>query len=426
MKCLILLALFGSATAQVENRELRAIGLTNKVGPSSYYNLPALNRSLIQAWRVMNGQGLETKVGGFAVPTPVSVNSNEHGLWEEGLWRITFRASDSLTKGMYLAFDQFFLPEGSALFMYSETGAEKGAFTSANNKPNKQFMITPIDGQEITLEYNSLSATEKPILSIDLVGQAYSYFPGSEMRGPSGWCNINVACPETNGWQNEVNSGAILMTSSGGGYCSGNMINNYQGKQYFLTAFHCRPSSRDAVGFNFEESTCNGDDGSIGKNSAQGLTTVSSTSSSDFHLMEVDENIPSSYNAYLAGWNSNDMTTSDDTVCISHPSADRKKWARSYGQAVRSGYGGGSGTNHWHVKAWNEGTTEGGSSGSALFNSNKEILGQLHGGQASCNYNFNDYYGALAASWSGTSASTRLYDHLSGNQNVRSMAGASL
>ena len=57
------------------------------------------------------------------------------------------------------------------------------------------------------------------------------------------------------------------------------------------------------------------------------------------------------------------------------------------------------GTTHWRIDAWEDGTTEGGSSGSPLFNDDKQVIGQLHGGVASCFNNINDYYGRLALSF---------------------------
>ena len=55
---------------------------------------------------------------------------------------------------------------------------------------------------------------------------------------------------------------------------------------------------------------------------------------------------------------------------------------------------------HWQIPRWDQGTTEPGSSGSPLFNADKRIVGQLHGGSASC-YNRNGYdvYGAIYASF---------------------------
>ena len=70
----------------------------------------------------------------------------------------------------------------------------------------------------------------------------------------------------------------------------------------------------------------------------------------------------------------------------------------------------GDGSHLWVI--WDRGTTEGGSSGSPLFDRNKRVIGQLHGGFGQCT-NVNDWYGRLSTSWrgGGTSAS-RLADFL--------------
>ena len=66
---------------------------------------------------------------------------------------------------------------------------------------------------------------------------------------------------------------------------------------------------------------------------------------------------------------------------------------------------------------WEIGVTEGGSSGSPLFDQNGRIIGQLFGGQAECigtsdNDDF-DLYGRFAISWdNGTTSATRLKEWL--------------
>jgi lysyl endopeptidase len=62
----------------------------------------------------------------------------------------------------------------------------------------------------------------------------------------------------------------------------------------------------------------------------------------------------------------------------------------------------GSGTDHWRIASWSDGTTtEGGSSGSPLLDTQGRIIGQLHGGYASCTSITQDYYGKLGTSWTG-------------------------
>lgn len=62
----------------------------------------------------------------------------------------------------------------------------------------------------------------------------------------------------------------------------------------------------------------------------------------------------------------------------------------------------GRGNFHWRV-GWDDGFTEGGSSGSPLFNPNHQVIGQLTGGPfVNCNsITREDYYGRFHLSWSG-------------------------
>ena len=62
---------------------------------------------------------------------------------------------------------------------------------------------------------------------------------------------------------------------------------------------------------------------------------------------------------------------------------------------------------------WDLGATEGGSSGSPLFDQHHRIVGQLHGGQAACGNDDPDWYGRLFTSWTGDgTAGGRLSDWL--------------
>tara|TARA_B110000093_G_scaffold64370_1_gene69942 strand:+ start:1 stop:1215 length:1215 start_codon:yes stop_codon:yes gene_type:complete len=70
----------------------------------------------------------------------------------------------------------------------------------------------------------------------------------------------------------------------------------------------------------------------------------------------------------------------------------------------------------WYIDEWEDGVTEGGSSGSPLFDQNHRIIGQLYGGYAACSGSVNngqaDWYGRFGVSWDGNSPQTRLKDWL--------------
>ncbi|RKX26205.1 MAG: hypothetical protein DRP47_08585, partial [Candidatus Zixiibacteriota bacterium] len=138
-----------------------------------------------------------------------------------------------------------------------------------------------------------------------------------------------------------------------------------------------------------------------------------SNSYSDFGLLELAEVPPDSYSVYYAGWSRVDEP-SEWSVGIHHPSGDIKKISFDNDPSISANYGGSSGGSHWKVGAWDDGTTEPGSSGSPLFDHNHRVTGQLHGGTASCEQPYSpDYYGKFAKSWDyGATSSSRLKDWL--------------
>ena len=110
------------------------------------------------------------------------------------------------------------------------------------------------------------------------------------------------------------------------------------------------------------------------------------------------------------------MRAPTSAVAIHHPAGHEKRISFENDALAISDYEpspGGNATTHLKVFDWDLGTTEGGSSGSAIWNASKRIVGTLHGGFAACGNDDADYYGRLFTSWSGGgSASTRLSDHL--------------
>lgn len=136
---------------------------------------------------------------------------------------------------------------------------------------------------------------------------------------------------------------------------------------------------------------------------------------SDFCLVELDEMPPPDANVYFAGWDHKSSAPSSG-VAIHHPEADIKKISiENQPLAITSFYDilvPGDGT-HLRVIDWDVGTTEPGSSGCPLFNEDKRVVGQLHGGDAACFNNESDWFGRFFSSWTGgSSPSTRLSDWL--------------
>ncbi len=161
--------------------------------------------------------------------------------------------------------------------------------------------------------------------------------------------------------------------------------------------------------FGFKHTTCGGS--TIGS-----VYTFDDTNyragwnSTDFALIELQDDIlrdePSVGEKVWLGWDRTSNTPSSGT-CIHHPSGDIMKLSSDIGSLVSNssqlldGCTTWPATNFWKTE-WDDGVTEPGSSVSPLFNSNKRIVGQLWGGNPSCeNQNGNSYYGRLDSSWTG-------------------------
>ncbi|MEW5924002.1 MAG: dockerin type I domain-containing protein, partial [Candidatus Zixiibacteriota bacterium] len=192
------------------------------------------------------------------------------------------------------------------------------------------------------------------------------------------------------------------------------LINNVRQDRtpFFLTAEHCLGGEETWVFmFNYESPTCQNIDGPTWM-TVSGSTLLANYSGSDFALLMLDESPPDSYYVYYAGW-SNINIASQSSTGIHHPSGDIKKISFDYDSVTSANYLTTSGTTHWRIGSWNDGTTEPGSSGSPLFDQNHHIVGQLHGGYASCTSITSDWYGKFSLSWTGGgSPSTRLRDWL--------------
>jgi hypothetical protein len=357
----------------------------------------------------------------FGAPFDVNYNINNSGTWDEladgsRIWRLRIESPGAFS--INLIYDYFYMPPGARMFAYSgDHEMVLGAFTESNNKDHGQFSTAPVKGDVTIVEYiEPAEVRGQGVIAISRIVHAYRDIfnyggtKGTDGFGSSGSCNNNVNCPEGDPWQDEKRAVAMVLLSGGTRWCSGAMINNTRedGTPYFLTANHCLGSeSTWIIMFKYESPNCNNIDGPTSY-TISGTTKRANYSTSDFGLLELSSAPPESYEPYYAGW-SNIDTPSPSSVGIHHPSGDIKKISFDYDPVTSTSYLGSSGTTHWRIGNWEDGTTEGGSSGSPLFDPNHRIVGQLHGGYASCTSITSDWYGKVARSWNGGgSSSTRL------------------
>ncbi len=359
---------------------------------------------------LIDDQGIAPWRFGFNNYTNIStVNA---GQWLElpngaRIWMVRVKCQDALT--VNLTFEQTSIPEGNQLFVYNPTkDFILGAFTQQHIYDG-QLGTELIPGQEVVLEY--YVAPSNSVGHVQLAMVTHGYRTAAEYMekafGSSGSCNMNVNCPDGLPWTQQRNS-AVMLVSGGSGFCSGALINNTQndGKPYVLTANHCYSNPASWVfRFNWQSATCSNPGASPTFQSLSGATLRSRRTPSDFCLVEitgglVNGTVPLDYNPYFSGWD-NSGTIPTSTVSIHHPSGDIKKISFDDNPATISQAMGSTEANSTWTVQWDRNTTtEGGSSGSPLFDQSHRIIGQLWGGGASCqNLTAPDYYGRVSSSW---------------------------
>lgn len=351
------------------------------------------------------------------------------------LWTLKVRVPGA--KALTLGFEDFHLAEGSKLFFYNENRKQVlGAFTSENNLENRSFAIEQVQGEVVCIEYyepayKKAGSADKTTFRIFDVGYFYREFtdlkPYKDTQTrvqESESCEVDINCsPVGDDWQDEKRGVAQITLKSGGSWyvCTGSLMNNTNndGTPYFLTAFHCGEDNTTTNEFNqwifkfkYEApaAQASGSGTTItseptGSRSITGCTKKASgdiSGGSDFLLLLLNSTPTAAYEPYYNGWT---RSTSNPTngVGIHHPAGDIKKIS-TYSSASTGSYTGSASNAHWALR-WTRnsngyGVTEGGSSGSPLFDSNGYVVGTLTGGSSYCTQTSGqDYYGKISYHW---------------------------
>ena len=375
----------------------------------------------------------------FGKEFSVDIDINEDGQWinlsnGSRVWVMNIRSNNAKT--MNFIFDEFHLPEGSKLYFYNDQKTDLlGAYTSSQNQDNGVFGSWLVDGDNIWIAYQEPSNTTEDVkLHLSKAVHGYrsvtDYETTQKGLNDSGDCNLDVDCSigsDFDDKKDELKRSVGLMVVGGNGFCTGTLINNTNNDetQYFLTANHCTGGNSGTWAFRFnwvspnpECATTDQSANGAFDETASGSSMIASNAKSDMALLQINPPLPSSWDLVWAGWDRSG-TNPNFSVGIHHPSGDIMKTCRNDDpmQQTTTSFNGESNMEIWLVDNWEQGVTEQGSSGSALFDQNGRIIGQLAGGAAACSGTSNngqiDFYGRFDVSWDfGNTPSSRLSDWL--------------
>jgi hypothetical protein len=365
----------------------------------------------------------------FGFNNNTNINITNSGTWinlpnGDRIWQLVVVCKNALT--INLTFSQTLIPTGNELYVYNPSkDFILGKFT-ASHLYNGELGTELVPGEITIVEYFVPKGSS--IGNVNICTVTHGYRTPNEFLlkafGGSGACNVNVNCPEGAAWTQQRNS-VVMLVSGSNGFCTGALINNTlnDGKPYVLTANHCYSNPATWIfRFQWESTSCINPSTSPTFQSLSGAVLRAQGTPSDFCLVEitgglVNGSVPAAYTPYFSGWD-NTETISPSAVCIHHPSGDIKKIAIENNALISTSFGGSPSNSHWGVLSWDFGVTEPGSSGSPLFNQNRRIIGQLHGGASACGASvLSDEYGKVSVSWNpaGSTSSGQLKHWLDPN-----------
>lgn len=405
---------------------------------------------------MVNSEDIEASEKGkpyrVAILQSVSLSLSNLGTWKsfpngDKLWQLAIRIPDAQALSLQFS-TAVTIPKGGKLHAYNGSHAQFiGAYTS---ETPSFYSMEMIEGEVLTLEYYMpYGVTELPSIEISEVAYYYrgvedhvnAFRDGNPVYKLHESCQVDVACSETNGWEEQRD--AVLHYSFAQGQslyvCSASLINNTAEDctPYVLTANHCgEPTSSSNISnhtwyFNYQRPTCSPGNtaayngarsqtmsGGIFKASSElgnyQTTVAGNVSGSDFSLIELNTTIPQSYNPYFAGWNRS-TSSANSGVGIHHPSGDEKKISTFSSPTFQYTFNTSWANAHWGLQ-WatttnGNGASEQGSSGSPLFDQNGRIVGPLSGGTGNCaDVNTFSLYGRIDKAWDqeGSNANQRL------------------
>jgi len=361
--------------------------------------------------------GIPMRVGVVRQAPGAVISSDTHGSWqtlEDGtdLWVMRLDIPGALEVRVH--FSTLKLQPGARLVIAGEGPDGPYQYHPEMRRVGSDFWAAGTSGSVVYIEYQDPTGRgSNPVIEIDEVLHVYRNPPltAAETEGLRGLapCQEDVNCHTVDQTARDSVGRMFFISGSFGAVCSGGLINDNDPNTfvgYFLTANHCLSTQSAAntlqVRWFYETDVCNGFPSFVGTTVGAALLATSPNSDFTFLRLADDPNIGQG----LAAWTTNVPASNGATVHgIHHPGGSWKRYSRGITTTAAPICGGLPLTNYVY-NDWTLGFTEGGSSGSPLFNANWEVIGQLFGAclfsEPACNNPgaYNAVYGRFSSTHS--------------------------
>lgn len=409
--------------AEAPPAEFRDDPLTN---PAAWDNVPEVILGAIDVASLLAEDARDQLAGGIPLRVGVvrqveggPVSAQVDGVWIDRpdgsvLWRM--RLSAFAAGGVGLNFSRFDLPEGGRLVIGgTHDNEEPLAYDGLGPMYKGFFSAPPISGEAVFIEYQGPARTRHAVqVEIAEVSHLYRELWTGEPAGEGGVsllpCQVDVMCRTVDTNARDAVGRMVFQSGQGTYVCSGALLADQDQNTfaaYFLTANHCISTQTEAntlsVRWRYQTNACNGSPNFFG--TTAGATLLAHSSNTDFSFMRLSNDV--NLGQGMAGWTT--ASVSGTVRGIHHPGGSYKRYS-SGATTTQQPICGGLPLSRYVYNDWDDGVTEGGSSGSPLFNSSWQVVGQLFGvcyyNEPGCN-NPNDYnnvYGRFSVTYPSVSS----------------------
>ena len=281
------------------------------------------------------------------------------------------------------------IPSGAQVVAYDPAFPEKvsGPYGAKDIQADGRLWTETVFAEQLVIEMVVPARASAADLDVRLERIVHVYdFPNPLEK--AGTCHGDPNCYTE--WTETAKAIAAIASINNEGFifCTGTLVTDGAPvsfkNDYFLTANHCITGAGEANTLEFywfyNTPYCNGPapnpkDVPRTGGGADYLVGATYSQLSDFTFLRLRQPPPS--NAFRAPWSTTPLNAGESVTVIHHPDGSHKRISFGNINTANAGY--------WKVR-WSLGATEGGSSGSPLFNAAKRIVGQLYGGYSSCNF----------------------------------------